>query len=249
MRTLQVNHPLIARLRKVPRRSWILLAASAVAVLALVACLAVFLVFRLWNAGSGWLQGQQHTAVAAAEAKGREQLQALLPKLDPSLERAQNALTTVAPQARQSLEAMAPQMQDAVDRSRDALAIVAPGTADRLQAEVSGVLAPLGAIAGLARAPDVPGEDLDVVPRHPDMSRTGYALADGRRTWNYSGSVGFADALSFHRQPLIDAGFAERISDSSPTAFSGEYRLGQRTLVLGVSAKRPTGSEVKIAER
>lgn len=249
MRTLQLNHPAIARLTKISRRTWILLAISAVALLALMVCLAVFSMFRIWNAGSGWLEGQQTTAIAAAEAKGRKQLDALLPKLDPTLERAHDVLSTVAPETRQSLEAMAPQMRDAVDRSRDALAIAAPGTVERLEAQASGLLAPLGAIADRVRASDVPGEDIDAVPRHPDMTRTGYSLAEGRRTLDYAGPVRFEEALSFHRQPLIDAGFAERILDSSPTAFTAEYRLGERTLVLGVAAKRATTSEVQIADR
>ena len=242
MSTTQRNHPAIARLKKIPRRTWILLAIGTMALLALMVGLAAFLMFRIWNAGSGWLESQQTTTIAAAEAKGREQLDALLPTLDPTLQRAQNVLSTVAPETRQSLESMA-------DRSRDALAIVAPATAERLEAQASALLGPLGAVANGARAPDVLGEDIDAVPRHPEMTRTAYAVAEGRRTLNYAGPVRFGDALSFHRQPLIDAGFAERILDSSPSAFTAEYTLGERTLVLGVAAKRATSSEVRIAER
>lgn len=248
MRTLLFNHPSLIRFKKISGRTWVLLAAGAASLLLLALCLAIFAMYRLWNGGSAWLD-QQVRSVATADATARQHLDALRPKVDQPLRVAEDALSRVAPEAHQSLQALGPQVQDAVNRGRDTLAVVAPATVARLEAQASGLLAPLGTIADRVRASDVPGDDIDVVPRHFDMTRTGYSLVNGRRTLSYSGPVRFEEALSFHRQPLIEAGFAERILNSSPAAFKAEYRRGEQTLLLDVAAQRETASEVRIAEQ
>lgn len=246
----------LGALGRISRRTWILIATGVVTLFVLVVCLAVFSVVQLWRTGSTWLGDGQTGVAAVAEAEARRRLGALLPGLEPTVESGQQALSDAVGDARQSLESMVPGALESADRGRAALAVAAPGAAARLEAETAALLGAAGIAtgiatgqAGAARAADVPGEDIDAVPRHPALSRSAYTFSDGRRAVRYAGPVGFEQALAFHRAPLVEAGYVERILVSSADGFSAEYTLADKVLLLTVAPAQDASSEVAISER
>ena len=233
---------LVSRLRSVPRRIWILLALVLTAVCGLAIWLAVVVISHAWNAG-GDLLGRGQASVAAAVPAAQERLQSLSPDLDRTLQNGRETVAALTPEARRQLEAIAPELQEKLARGRETLATVAPETAQRLEARIPAVLKPGAAAA------DVLGEDIAEIPRHTALARSAYTLVDGKRDITYTGSLPFAQALAWYRQPLIDAGFSERILQSSATATAAEYRRDARTLAVTVTANNQSSSTVRIVER
>ncbi len=240
---------LISRLRRVPRKVWIMLVLALIVTSALAVWLAVMVISKAWNAG-GDLLGRGQASVAAAMPNAQERLQSLSPELGETLQKGRETVVALTPEeARRQLETMAPELQERLARGREALANAAPETARRLEASIPTILtAGAGAVTG-AIAADVLGEDIAEIPRHPAFARTAYALVDDKRDVTYTGSLPFAQALAWYRQPLIDAGFSERVLQSSANATTAEYRRDARTLALTVAAANDSTSTVRIVER
>ncbi len=244
MQTLALAGSLISRVRRIPRKVWIMLAVSMLVLFVLTMWLAVTVVTRSWNAGTAMLE-RGNTSISAALPGVQERLQTLSPELAKMLGEGRDAVAIIAPEASRQLEAAAPQLQQELERGRQALALVAPGAAEQLESRMPTLMKP----GNRAVAVDVPGEDIAGLPRHPELARTGYSLAEEKRTVTYAGPVPFAEALAAYRGPLIAAGFNERILQSSTAGTTAEYRLGERTLLLTVTAQGAAASEVQIAER
>ena len=247
MQTLALAGSLISRVRRIPRKVWIMLAVSMLVLFVLTMWLAVTVVTRSWNAGTAILE-RGNTSISAALPGVQERLQTLSPELAKMLGEGRDAvaiIAIIAPEASRQLEAAAPQLQQELERGRQALVLVAPGAAEQLESRMSTLMKP----GNRAVATDVPGEDIAGMPRHPELARTGYSLAEEKRTVTYAGPVPFAEALAAYRGPLIAAGFNERILQSSTAGTTAEYRLGERTLLLTVTAQGAAASEVQIAER
>lgn len=244
MQTLALAGNLISRAKRIPRKVWIMLAVSLLVVFVLAMWLAVTVVTRSWTAGTAMLE-RGNTSIPAALPGVQERLQALSPELAKTLGEGRDAVAIIAPEASRQLQAAAPQLQQELERGRQVLALVAPGAAEQLQSRMPTLMKP----DNPATAKDVPGEDIAGLPRHPELARTGYSLVEGKRTVTYAGPAPFAQALAAHREPLIAAGFNERILQSSTIGTTAEYRLGDRMLLLTVTAKGPAASEVQVAER
>jgi len=244
MQTLALAGNLISRTRRIPRKVWIMLAVSLLVLFVLAIWLAVTVMTRSWNAGAAMLE-RGNTSISAALPGVQERLQTLSPELARTLGEGRDAVAIIAPEASRQLQAAAPQLQQELERGRQVLAMVAPGAAEQLESGMPSLMRQ----DELAAATDVPGEDIAGLPRHPELVRTGYSLVEGKRTVTYAGPAPFAQALASHRGPLIAAGFNERILQSSTIGTTAEYRLGDRMLLLTVSAKGPAASEVQIAER
>ncbi len=235
---------LVSRLRQVPRKVWVMLALTLLVTIALAIWLAVVVISNAWNAG-GDLLGRGQASVAAAIPNAQERLQALSPELSKTLQDGRETVAALTPEARRQLEAVAPELQATLARGRETLATVAPETAQRLEAGIPAILT----VGTAAVAADVLGEDIAEIPRHAALARSAYALVDGKRDVTYAGSLPFAQALAWHRQPLIDAGFSERILQSSATATAAEYRRDARALAVTVTANNQSSSTVRIVER
>lgn len=218
---------LTSRIARVPRRVWVMLGLTALLLIALAVWAAIALLSHAWNTGNALL------------------------------DRGGQAAAVLMPQAQQRIDAVAPELRDQIERGRAAIGAVAPETTRRLKevvpdmaaAPTAGTVAVLAGVVGAAVVgEDVVGEDPASVPRHPALARTGYALTDAGRDVSYAGPVAFTDVLAFYRQPLVDAGFTERVIASSASNARLEYRKGERALMLTVTAKGDAASEVRIVE-
>ncbi len=237
-----------ARLARIPRRTWLMLGVTMLLLFALTVWAAIALLSHAWSTGNAWIdRSSQAAAVLLPDAQQR--IDTVAPELRDTLDRGRAALAAVAPETSKRLDTVAPELRDTFDRGRAALAAVAPETSKRLEVAIPGVAAVAG-IGGAAAilAGDVVGEDPVGVPRHPALTRTGYALADGARDVTYAGPAPFAEVLAFYRQPLLAGGYTERVTASSPSGATVEYRKGEQGLTLTVTAKGDAASEVRIVE-
>jgi hypothetical protein len=111
---------------------------------------------------------------------------------------------------------------------------VLPGVKETAKGVVPGLTAKVQEIIPGAEIPakDVDGEDINPIPRYPDLIRVSYATANGKKTVTYKGKVKLEGASEFYKKEMAALGFNEKVVSASLEEAVYHYTKGTQVVEL-----------------
>jgi hypothetical protein len=79
-------------------------------------------------------------------------------------------------------------------------------------------------------AKDVSGEEINPVPRFPNMLRVSYTLENQKRMVVYKGEAGFATIIEFYRKEMLALGFGGKVVRARPEEEIHRFSKGGQEL-------------------
>lgn len=118
----------------------------------------------------------------------------------------------------------------AIDKAQETL----PGIQEKAK-EVSPEIT--AGIKGLIPVKDIPeqdvsGEDIQGIPRYPDMVRVSFTLQNGKKIIGYKGKVETKHVIDFYNKEMSALGFKKKVLSASPHEEVHEYRKAKRAIEI-----------------
>ena len=117
---------------------------------------------------------------------------------------------------------------------REQLKQVAPGLTETVEKMIPGAEIP---------AKDVGGEEINPIPRFPNMIRVSFSMENQKRTISYKGKVDFGPAKDFYRKEMLALGFQEKALRAFPAEEVYQFKKGNQELEFRLKKIRSALSE------
>jgi hypothetical protein len=111
---------------------------------------------------------------------------------------------------------------------------VAPGLTETVEKMIPG--------AGIP-AKDVGGEEIEPIPRFPNMIRVSFSMENQKKTASYKGKVDFGAAKDFYRKEMLALGFQEKALRAFPAEEVYQFKKGNQELEFTLKKTRIALSE------